>query len=334
MAPNVFRQLAFGDRDDGVVLVARRPATALHRVRLDQRSFVAVLENIEKPGNLGAILRSADAAGIAAVVLAGGGTDVFNPNAIRASLGAIFHVPVAEASTREIRDWLRTHDLAVYAARVDGALAYDTVQYRIPGAVVLGNEAAGLSAEWEGRGGPFQPMVDGGVYFASDADACQPPEKTELVRCSRDGDTVVSTWRCTLGELSTEATYTLRLWQKSLVVDVKCLGGQIGEPFFHLRGPNPRPLSVRGFRRLFGLDSVEDRGQLLAPDRLGSAKNQRFNDPFEFHRRAQPAGQGAHAGTGQWPGGLRQPGGGDLWCAPAFPGRVARSQRGQSCLPS
>jgi len=103
----------------------------------------------------------------------------------------------------------------------DGHLVY---RYK-PATGTLGD----VTAEWEGRGGPFQPMVDGGVYFASDADACQPPEKTELVRCSRDGDTVVSTWRCTLGELSTEATYTLRLWQKSLVVDVKCLGGQIGE---------------------------------------------------------------------------------------------------------
>lgn len=152
VSPTVFRQLAFGDRADGFVLVARRPDSSLERIRLGPQSVIGVLENIEKPGNVGAILRTADAAGVAAVVLADAGTDLFNPNAIRASLGAVFHVPVAEASTRDVLAWLRAHQIAIYATRVDGATPHDSIHYRAPCAIVVGNEASGLSSQWQGPG--------------------------------------------------------------------------------------------------------------------------------------------------------------------------------------
>ncbi|NOX54870.1 MAG: hypothetical protein GXP27_10620, partial [Planctomycetes bacterium] len=108
----------------------------------------------------------------------------------------------------------------------DGVLEY---RYR-PETGTLGD----ITACWVGRGKPFRPMVDGGVYFwvnqrpDGSADAAA-PERIELVRCQRDGDVVRSTWRLRLGERSAEVTYALRLWQKSLVVDVQCLGGQIAE---------------------------------------------------------------------------------------------------------
>ncbi|MFH1267689.1 MAG: hypothetical protein ABIK89_18390, partial [Planctomycetota bacterium] len=87
-----------------------------------------------------------------------------------------------------------------------------------------------VSAQWEGTSGEFQPTAEGGVYFWSDDSAgAVPPEKIELDECVQEGDAVVSKWRCTLGERIAEATYTLRLWQKSLVVDVKCPGGHVGE---------------------------------------------------------------------------------------------------------
>ncbi len=150
VAPDVFRQLAFGDRDDGLVLVAARPDTLLDRIPLRQQSIIAVLENIEKPGNVGAVLRSADAAGVDAVILTGGGTDLFNPNAIRASMGAIFHVPVAVASMAVLHEWLQTHAVNLYAARVDGTVCYDAISYQRPAAIILGNEASGLSDQWQG----------------------------------------------------------------------------------------------------------------------------------------------------------------------------------------
>jgi len=152
VSTSVFRQLAFGDRADGFVLVAHRPATSLDCLAIDHQFFISVLENVEKPGNVGAILRSADAAGITAVVLADAGTGLFNPNAIRASLGAIFHVPVAESSARDVRAWLASHHTAIYATRVDGAMRYDRVRYQRPCAIVVGSEALGLTPVWRGPG--------------------------------------------------------------------------------------------------------------------------------------------------------------------------------------
>jgi TrmH family RNA methyltransferase len=105
---------------------------------------------VEKPGNVGAVLRSADGAGVSALVVADGRTDLYNPNAIRASLGTIFTLPIAAASAEETLDWLRAQGLVLYAARVDGSIPYTQVDYRLPAAVVLGSEAEGLSGIWHG----------------------------------------------------------------------------------------------------------------------------------------------------------------------------------------
>ena len=91
---------------------------------------MAVLEGIEKPGNLGAVLRTADATGVAAVVVADGRTDLFNPAAIRASLGTVFHIPICVASAAETLDWLNRHDLALFAARPDSGRIYTDVDLR------------------------------------------------------------------------------------------------------------------------------------------------------------------------------------------------------------
>jgi len=139
----VFDRLAFGERAEGLVAVARTPQRQLGELPWRDGALVAVLEGIEKPGNVGAVLRSADAAGVV-----DGRTDLFNPNAIRASLGTIFTVPVCEATTAETLNWLRAHGLAILAARVDGATAYTNVDYRGGVAIVLGSEAQGLSDTW------------------------------------------------------------------------------------------------------------------------------------------------------------------------------------------
>jgi TrmH family RNA methyltransferase len=146
----VFEKLAFGSRAEGIVAVAETPSADLADLALPENPLVAVLEGIEKPGNVGAVLRSADAAGISAVVVADPRTDLYNPNAIRASLGTIFTMPVAEAPAAEVLDWLVGLDLNVYAARVDGSRAYTEVDFRPPAAIVLGSEAAGLSRVWHG----------------------------------------------------------------------------------------------------------------------------------------------------------------------------------------
>ena len=97
----MFAKLAFGDRNDGVIVVAEIPKRELSEIELPAKPIVAVLEGIEKPGNLGAILRSADAAGVDAVIVADGRTDLYNPNTIRASLGTVFRANVCEASTAD-----------------------------------------------------------------------------------------------------------------------------------------------------------------------------------------------------------------------------------------
>jgi len=144
----VFVKLAFGDRAEGVIAVAATPPTDLADLVLPDCPLVAALEGIEKPGNLGAVLRSADGAGVSALVAADPRTDLYNPNAIRASLGTIFSLPLAAATTAEVLAWFRGRGLAVYAARVDGAVPYTKVDFRRPAAIVLGSEAEGLTAAW------------------------------------------------------------------------------------------------------------------------------------------------------------------------------------------
>jgi TrmH family RNA methyltransferase len=109
-----------------------------------------VLEGIQKPGNVGAVLRSADAAGVHALIVADGGTDLYNPNAIRASLGTIFTVPVCSATTSDTLAWLRRHGVPMFAAQVDAERLYTEVDFRGPSAIVLGSEASGLSEAWFG----------------------------------------------------------------------------------------------------------------------------------------------------------------------------------------
>jgi TrmH family RNA methyltransferase len=144
-----FERLAFGDRADGVVLVVRAPRITLEDLQLPAEPLVVITEDVEKPGNVGAILRSADAVGADAVI-AVGGTDLFNPNVIRASVGTVFTVPVAAASAAEVVAWARERRLRILATRVDGSRLHVDADLRGGIALVLGSEAEGLSDAWTG----------------------------------------------------------------------------------------------------------------------------------------------------------------------------------------
>jgi TrmH family RNA methyltransferase len=148
LGPDAFARLAYGDRLDGVVAVAQMPHHGLADLRLPDQPLLAVIEGVEKPGNLGAVLRTADGAGVAAVIIAEPGTDLFNPNVIRASLGTIFSVPVAVASTGDVLAWLGQHRIPIIAARVQASVDYTQADYRGPVAIALGSEARGLSDAW------------------------------------------------------------------------------------------------------------------------------------------------------------------------------------------
>lgn len=157
VSPTVFEKLAFGQRTEGVLGVAEMPRPTLSQLDNSREltapgavPFIAVLEGVEKPGNVGAVFRTADAAGLSAVIVADGRTDLYNPNAIRASLGTIFTMPTREATSDETLTWLRERRIKIFVARVDGAVPYTAVDYRGPTAIVLGSEAAGLSPVWSG----------------------------------------------------------------------------------------------------------------------------------------------------------------------------------------
>jgi RNA methyltransferase, TrmH family len=142
-----FERLAYGDRSDGVLLVVRVPRSGLEDLELPTDPLVVVTEDVEKPGNVGAILRSADAVGASAVIAAGG-TDLFNPNVIRASVGTVFSMPVAAAPAGDVSVWLRERGLRIVATRVDAARLHVDTDLRGPIAIVLGSEATGLSEAW------------------------------------------------------------------------------------------------------------------------------------------------------------------------------------------
>lgn len=146
----VVDRLAYGHRGDGIVAVARIPDTSLAGLRLPPDPLVVVVEGVEKPGNLGAVLRSADGAGADAVIAAEPRTDLFNPNAVRASQGTLFAVPVAAAPTGEVRAWLREAGIRVLAARVGASIPYAQADLRAAVAIVLGSEVSGLTDAWTG----------------------------------------------------------------------------------------------------------------------------------------------------------------------------------------
>jgi TrmH family RNA methyltransferase len=150
VAEEVFANLCFGERDDaGIVVVAETPQRKLADLQLPPEPLVAVIEGVEKPGNLGAILRSADAAGVDAVVVADGRTDLFNPNTIRASLGTVFQPNVVEATTVATIAWLVEREISIVAARPDAEKLYTAANLRGAAAIVLGSEADGLTPAWD-----------------------------------------------------------------------------------------------------------------------------------------------------------------------------------------
>jgi RNA methyltransferase, TrmH family len=146
----VFEKLCFGERGGGVLVVAKTLARGLDQLKLPPSPLIAVIEGAEKPGNVGAVLRSADGAGADAVVVADPRTDLFNPNTIRASLGTVFGANVCAATSDEVLAWLRVLNVRSFAARPEAELLYSEADYRGGAAIVLGSEADGLSPQWEG----------------------------------------------------------------------------------------------------------------------------------------------------------------------------------------
>ncbi len=148
LAPAVFEKIAFGQRDRGLVAVATPPNIALDQISPNRLHRLLVLDRLEKPGNLGAILRTANATGFDAVLLSQPVCDPFNPNCIRASLGAVFSTPIGSGSAAHVQNWLRQRSVRLITARVDAIQSPWQVDLRPPVAIVLGSEAHGLGPNW------------------------------------------------------------------------------------------------------------------------------------------------------------------------------------------
>ncbi len=148
VTPDVFAKLVLREDSGGLLLVIPFLEHRLDALRPPYPAFLTVIEGVEKPGNLGAILRTADAAGLHGVIVAAGATDLHNPNVVRASLGTLFTVPVAEATADETLAWLRANEITIVAATPEADQLYTTPDYTRPVAVVLGSEADGLSDGW------------------------------------------------------------------------------------------------------------------------------------------------------------------------------------------
>ncbi len=148
LSDRAFAKIAFGERQE-VVAVTATPSRSLDNIVLGESPCIAVLEGVEKPGNVGAVLRSADGAGLEAIVIVDGGTDLFNPNTIRASLGTIFTQQVVTAPFGAFAAWSKSHAFRHLLARVDGKSEYTDVNYQQACAIVLGSESSGLTKKWQ-----------------------------------------------------------------------------------------------------------------------------------------------------------------------------------------
>jgi TrmH family RNA methyltransferase len=144
----LYEKIACRGGTEGMIAEVKAKETGLAELKLSDKPLVVVLEGVEKPGNLGAVLRSADAAGVDAVLICDPLTDLYNPNLIRASIGAVFTVPVACCSSEEAIEWLKTNKINIYTAQLQDSSWYYDTDMRGGTAIVIGTESTGLTDVW------------------------------------------------------------------------------------------------------------------------------------------------------------------------------------------
>jgi TrmH family RNA methyltransferase len=144
----VFQKLAYRDSSDGLLALAKPQSHTLQDLKLPENPFVIVLEAVEKPGNLGAILRTVDAAKANAVIVCDPLTDIYNPNVIRSSVGCLFTVPIAICTNDEALAYLKEKHIRSYAAELTASKWYQDVNFTLPSAIIMGTEADGLTHFW------------------------------------------------------------------------------------------------------------------------------------------------------------------------------------------
>lgn len=148
VSTHVFEKMAYREDSFGLIAVAKQPIKTLNDIPLKKPPVVIVVEGVEKPGNLGAILRSADAAGVDCIIVCGKSTDIYNPNVVRASIGTVFTVPAVKTTVSEAINWLKENGIKTIATTPQAELEYFDADLGGPCAIVMGSEHEGLSETW------------------------------------------------------------------------------------------------------------------------------------------------------------------------------------------
>ncbi|MDP2175928.1 MAG: RNA methyltransferase [Bacteroidota bacterium] len=144
----LFSKISYRESTGGIIACVYSKQHTLKNLNLPENSLVLIVEGVEKPGNLGAILRTADACGIDAVIACQLPTDLYNPNIIRSSLGTVFTVPIAIGTNTETQEWLKTHGFKTLCTNLHEASDYHQSDYKGNIAIVVGTEATGVSEDW------------------------------------------------------------------------------------------------------------------------------------------------------------------------------------------
>ena len=149
VSKEVYTKIAYRDTTEGVVAILKRKTHSLDSLKLDTKTpLILVAEAPEKPGNIGALLRTADAGNIDAVIIANPKTDLYNPNIVRSSVGCVFSNTIATGTTQEVIDFLNVNNINIYSAILQESVTYTTQDYTKASAIVVGTEATGLTQEW------------------------------------------------------------------------------------------------------------------------------------------------------------------------------------------
>ncbi len=161
----IYDKISYRNTTEGVIGIAKKQDLSLSKLQLGKNPLILVAESIEKPGNLGAVLRTADAANVDAVIIANPLVNLYNPNVVRSSVGCLFTNQIAIDTTSNIISFLKKYKIKIYSAALQKSVPYHTQKFTRPTAFIIGNETTGLSKEWRNSADkniiiPMQGIID------------------------------------------------------------------------------------------------------------------------------------------------------------------------------
>ena len=145
---SLYQELIYKKKSDGLLALVKSKDNSLESFKISKNPYILIAESPEKPGNIGALLRTADAAGLDGLIIANPKTELYNPNAIRSSLGSIFTMQIATASTDEIIRFLKKNNIKIFSTFVKNSKNYLNINYKQACAIIVGTESSSLSKSW------------------------------------------------------------------------------------------------------------------------------------------------------------------------------------------